>query len=69
MALLLTLSRHTSVVLAEVAFLLILIAGVWMIAAELLPQRWHTMRMVVAGAAFAVSGILLIVAAHWGPFG
>ena len=36
MSLLLTISRHTSDRLAEVAFLLILIAGVWLVAAELL---------------------------------
>jgi hypothetical protein len=68
-SLLLTLSRQTSVRIAEVAFLLILIAGVWMLAAEVLPQRFHKMRLIVAGSALAVSGILLIVATHWGQFG
>jgi len=65
----LTLSRQTSVRIAEVAFLLILIAGVWMVAAEVLPPRFHKMRMIVVGSALAVSGILLIVATHWGQFG
>lgn len=67
--LLLTLSHHTSVRLAEVAFLLILIAGVWMFFAELMPQRFHKVRMVVAGIALAASGILLLIATHWGQFG
>ena len=54
--------------LAEVGFLLILIAGVWLVASEFQP-RWHRFRIVVAGAAFAVSGILLIIATHYGHFG
>jgi hypothetical protein len=69
MSLLLTISHHTSVRIAEVAFLLILIAGIWLVAAELLPQRWHKLRMVVAGIAFAAAGILLLIVTHWGHFG
>ncbi len=69
-ALLLTLSHHTSVRIAEIAFLLIVIAGVWMIAAELLqPERWMKVRMVVAGACFVAAGVLLLIATHWGQFG
>jgi hypothetical protein len=67
--LLLTISHQTSVRLAEVAFLLILIAGVWLVAAELMSLQWHKMRIVVAGAALAVAGLLLIIATHWGSFG
>lgn len=62
-------SPYTGVRLAEVGFLLILIAGVWLIAAEVLRFKWHTARMIVAGAALAVGGLLLIIATHWGHFG
>lgn len=65
----LTLSRHASVRLAEIAFLLLLIAGIWMVVAELMPRQFHRTRMVVAGAALAASGVLLLVATHWGQFG
>jgi hypothetical protein len=70
MSLLLALSRHTGLRLAEVGFLLILIAGVWLAAAETLnAQRWHKTRTIVAGVLLAVAGALLIVAVHWGQFG
>jgi hypothetical protein len=69
MHLLLTISRHTSDRIAEVAFLLILIAGVWLVAAELLPPRWHKVRMVVAGVLFAIAGLLMIIVIHSGHFG
>ncbi len=69
MSLLLTISHHTSDRIAEVAFLLILIAGVWMVAAELLGPAWHKVRMVVAGALFAVAGLLMIIVIHSGSFG
>jgi hypothetical protein len=69
MTVLATLSRQTSTRLAEVGFLLILIAGVWIVASELQLVRWHRFRMIVAGSCLAVSGILLIVATHWGQFG
>ena len=55
--------------LAEVGFLLILIAGVWLTAAETLnPERWRKFRTVVAGALLAIAGLLLIIATHWGQF-
>jgi hypothetical protein len=66
---LLAISHHTGVRLAEVGFLLVLIAGVWLVAAELLGPRWQTFRIVVAGACLAVAGLLLIVAVHSGSFG
>ncbi len=59
----------TGVRLAEVAFLLILIAGVWFVAAEIPALGMQRVRTIVAGSALAVAGILLIVATHWGHFG
>jgi hypothetical protein len=64
-----TISRHTSVRLAEVGFLLILISGIWLAAAELPQLRWRKFRSIVAGAALAAAGVLLIIATHWGSFG
>jgi hypothetical protein len=69
MLLLLAITHLTSVRIAEVAFLLILIAGIWLVAAELLPPRLQKMRMVVVGIALAVAGLLLLIATHWGLFG
>ncbi len=65
-------AKATGVKLAEFGFLLILIAGVWMVASELASlgaARWHRFRIIVAGGCLAVAGILLIVATHWGGFG
>lgn len=69
MTLLATFSHHTSVRVAEVAFLCLLIAGVWMAVAELWQPRWQRLRMSVAGGLIAASGLLLLIAAHWGRFG
>jgi hypothetical protein len=55
--------------LAEVGFLLILIAGVWLVAAEIPALGLHRARTIVAGAALAAAGVLLIIATHWGHFG
>jgi uncharacterized Tic20 family protein len=67
MSLLLAAINHkTSVRLAEVGFLLILIAGVWLVATEIPKLRLHTVRMVFAGILLAVAGLLLIIAAHSG---
>jgi hypothetical protein len=63
------LTHHTGVRLAEVGFLLILFAGIWLVAAQIPQLRMGTARMIVAGAALAVSGVLLIIATHWGHFG
>jgi hypothetical protein len=62
------LTHHTGVHLAEVGFLLILLAGIWLAAAQV-PQFKHgTARNVVAGVALALAGLLLIIATHWGHF-
>jgi hypothetical protein len=55
--------------LAELGFLLILIAGVWLVASELPALRFARDRKILAGAALAVAGLLLIIATHWGHFG
>ena len=66
----LAMSRATGLKLAEVGFLLMVISGVWLVFAELLqPEKWRIVRTVVAGAALAAAGVLLIIATHWGHFG
>jgi hypothetical protein len=67
--LVLALSPHAGVRFAEVGFLLVLIAGVWLAASQIPPLRFQTTRAVVAGALLAIAGLLLIIATHWGHFG
>ena len=65
-------THATGIKLAEVGFLLILIAGVWLVASEIAALgavKWHKFRIFVAGGCLAAAGILLIVATHWGDFG
>ncbi len=63
-------TRHTGLRLAEVGFLLILIAGVWLALAQLLnPAKWGKFRTIVSGVLLAIAGVLLIIATHWGHFG
>jgi hypothetical protein len=69
MRLVLALSHHSGVRLAEVGFLLLLLAGVWLVAAQIPQLKLRTARTHVAGILLAVSGLLLIVATHWGHFG
>jgi hypothetical protein len=54
--------------LAEIGFLLILFAGIWLAAAQIQAFKFGTARTMVAGIALAVAGILLIIATHWGHF-
>jgi hypothetical protein len=63
------LTEETGARLAEVGFLLIVIAGVWLVASQIPALRFGTARTIVAGAALAVAGVLLIIATHWGHFG
>ncbi len=63
------LSRQTGVTLAEVGFLLIVFAGVWLVAAQIPAFKMPRARTIVAGIALALSGVFLIVATHWGHFG
>jgi hypothetical protein len=63
------LSHRVGVRLAEVGFLLILIAGVWLAASQLPLFKFPTMRTVVSGTLLAAAGVLLIIATRWGHFG
>jgi hypothetical protein len=63
------LSDQTGIRLAEIGFLLVLIAGVWLVAAEIPQLKLRTARTVVAGVLLAIAGLLLIIATHWGRFG
>ena len=69
MRLVLGFSHHTGTRLAEVGFLLLLFAGVWLASAQIPQFKFAAGRTVVAGLALAISGVLLIVATHWGHFG
>jgi hypothetical protein len=69
MPLVVALSVQAGRTIAEVGFLLIVIAGIWIAAAQAPQMRFKTLRMVVGGAALAIGGVLLIVATHWGHFG
>jgi hypothetical protein len=62
-------SPHAGLRLAEIGFLLLLFAGIWLTAAQIPAFHFAKARTIVAGAAFAVSGLLLIIATHWGHFG
>jgi hypothetical protein len=65
-------THATGIKLAEVGFLLILIAGVWLVASEMASlgaAEWHKFRIIVVGDCFGAAGILRIVATHWGGFG
>lgn len=78
MTLVLGFAHSTAVRLAEVAFLLFLIAGVWIVSASLThAEKWHVrskfvvmapsrFRMAVAGILLAAGAVLLIIAAHSG---
>lgn len=72
MNLLLAISHSTGVRVAEVGFLLLVIAGIWTAFGWILPERpdrpfaGRRFRMIVSGILIAVAGVLLIIAAHWG---
>lgn len=59
-------SAHTSIRLTEVGFLLLAIAGVWVVFAELQPTTWTRFRFTVAGVLIAAGAVLNIIAVHWG---
>ena len=63
------LAPNTGVRLAEVGFLLLVIAGVWLVASEIPRLGISRARRIVAGVAIGAAGVLLIIATHWGHFG
>jgi hypothetical protein len=65
---LLALAHRTGVRLAEIGFLLVLFAGIWLAAAQVPKFKLGTARTIVAAIALAVAGLLLIIATHWGHF-
>jgi hypothetical protein len=69
MTVIVAMSAHSGSRLAEIAFLLILIAGLWLAAAQLPVFKFERARTIVAGLALTVAGALLIVATHWCHFG
>jgi hypothetical protein len=64
----LALTSATGIKLAEGGFLLLVIAGIWLVAAEIPALGLHRARTIVAGVAFTGAGVLLIIATHWGHF-
>lgn len=66
MDILLTLSHQTSRRLAEVGFLFVVLAGVWLVAAQIPQLKLGATRTIVPGIALAIAGVLLIIATHWG---
>jgi hypothetical protein len=66
--LVLGITRHTGIRLAELGFLLAAIAGALLLLAAIVPfgRRVGTG---LAGLALAAGGVFMIVATHWGHFG
>jgi hypothetical protein len=65
----LALTHQTGRRLAEIGFLLLLFAGIWLVAAQIPQLKLGTARTVIAGIALATGGVLLVIATHWGHFG
>lgn len=63
----LAITRHTGIRIAELGFLLAAIAGALLVLGAAVPfgQRVGT---ALGGLALAASGVLLVVATHWGHF-
>jgi hypothetical protein len=65
----LALTQHTGTRLAEFGFLLLVLAGIWIAASQVPAFKFGKGRTFIAGIALAASGVLLIIATHWGHFG
>ena len=65
---LLDFTRATGIRLAEVGFLLVVFAGIWLAAAQIPQLKFGKARTIVAGVALALGGVLLLIATHWGHF-
>jgi len=61
----LALTHQTGRRLAEIGFLLLLFAGVWLAAAQIPQVKLGTARTIIAGIALAIGGLLLIIATRW----
>jgi hypothetical protein len=61
----LALSHHADLRLAEVGYLLIVFAGVWIVASEVPALKIPVARRIVAGVALVAAGIVLILATHY----
>ncbi len=66
--LLLTISKHNGIRLAEVGFALAAIAGALFLFGGITPFMRRG-GMALGGLCLAVAGVLLVVATHWGGFG
>jgi hypothetical protein len=64
----LTLSRHAGLRVAELGFALTAVAGLAMLFGAVVPLG-RKPGSIVAGAALAAGGVLLLIAVHWGRFG
>ena len=64
-----SMSRQTGIMLAEVAFLLMVISGIWLVAAQIPAFKIPVARTIISGITLAVAGLLLIIATRWGHFG
>ena len=69
MGFVLALTQQTGRKLAEVGFLLIVFAGIWLAAAHIPALKLPTARTIIAGIALALGGVMLLIATHWGHFG
>jgi hypothetical protein len=65
----LALTHQTGRRLAEIGFLLVLFAGIWLAAAQIPQLKLGTARTIIAGIALAIGGLLLVIATRWGHFG
>jgi hypothetical protein len=69
MSLVLAISDQAGRRLAEVGFLLVLFAGIWLAAAHVPQLKLGRARTIVGGVALAVGALLLLIATRWGHFG
>lgn len=68
MTLLVSISKHSAIRLAEVGFALAALAGGLLVLGAILPFGRRE-GMFLGGLALAVGGVLLVVATRWGGFG
>jgi hypothetical protein len=64
----LALTHHTGIRLAEIGFVLVIVAGAALIAAQIPQFKIGRTSTIVAGVALVIAGVLLVIATHWGGF-